>query len=567
MSDKPIHIDELDWLDEGRVKINKYAIDPANRAEIKSDNAIEKANHSADLASDANQTSENVDKRLDEILAGSMDDGEVIDARKNYRTLGKRLDAQDYLKETLELPNSLNRLTLVDAYDTLDAIHPKVLKFATRWNGFYWWQAFTPYPNGNQALENPHVLASNDMTTWVEPKGFKNPLDPQPSATPSRQYNSDTHLVFREDLNRLECWWRFVDEDADRVIIWRRTTVDGVKWTEKEVMIDWKKSTKDCVCPVVVFEDNLYKCWFVNDGYKMWYMTSANGKNWSNATEVLIPYESSAMKNWHHDIIHTARGYEMVIVSFENGTNRNEMSLYYSMSKDGLTDWSVAKKIIGPSVGRLGWDNRGLYRSSILYDSGVYYIFYSGINTNGNRGIGIAYGEDPYNLKGFQNLEAYIFNNMKAFNMVGDAYLRNYALKLVAPKQSGNWEGTLNHHSERDMKLSLNGNSVTSADLKNLLINALKLYEGILFQGKSAWLRPNELKLDSGSNVATLKVVDNGDIEVQRASGGPGTFKAQILQLTDNGTPQNVPEGTMRWASSRKKFMYFDGTVWKNLGE
>lgn len=517
---------------------------------------------------------------LESVDPGGMILTELIDSRKTedgtlFESLGQRLDNNDNelstqkeITDAQKYPNALNRLVLLDSYDTLDQIHPKVLKFGTQWNGYYWWMAFTPYPNGDQSKENPHILASNDLTTWVEPDGFKNPLDPQPSEDATKQYNSDTHLVFREDLNQLECWWRFVDEENDRVVIYRRTTENGKDWTSKEAMVDWVRSERDCVCPAVLYEDGKYKCWFVNDGYKMWYMESITGKSWGDATEVAINYETNTMRNWHHDIIHTANGYEMVIASFENGTNRNEMSLYYSKSMDGLTGWDVCKKILNPTKSRLGWDNRGIYRSSILYDDGVYYVFYSGINTNGNRGIGISYGTDPTKLKGFQNLEAYIFNNMKAFNMVYGAYLRNYGLKLSVPREDGTlWEAVLNLNNSNDAKLSKTEHTSTSDDFMNLIINAIKPYEALYFQGTSAWLKPSEVKFNDGVNVASMAVTGNGELTVKKSTGNKGSMALQTLTLADVGTPQNPVSGMLRWAESRKKFMYYDGVEWKNVGE
>ncbi|MGV3085031.1 hypothetical protein [Enterococcus dispar] len=93
MADKIEHIQEKDVLNTGRDKINKFAIDPALRAENNSQIAREKAEN-ADLVAT------NVDKRLDNVLVEEMQDGEVIDARKPLGqeplpTLGKRLDTID----------------------------------------------------------------------------------------------------------------------------------------------------------------------------------------------------------------------------------------------------------------------------------------------------------------------------------------------------------------------------------------------------------------------------------------------------------------------------------------
>ena len=73
----------------------------------------------------------------------------------------------DSIENKANLANSKYRLTTVSAYDDIDSYHPKILRFNPSWNGYYYWMAFTPYPNGDQAKENPHILASNNMLKWV----------------------------------------------------------------------------------------------------------------------------------------------------------------------------------------------------------------------------------------------------------------------------------------------------------------------------------------------------------------------------------------------------------------
>ena len=74
MADRMEHISENDVLNTGRQKINQFAIDPALRAE--SNSILAKSDASA-----ANQLSQETKDRLDNIVAGEMDDAEVIDAR------------------------------------------------------------------------------------------------------------------------------------------------------------------------------------------------------------------------------------------------------------------------------------------------------------------------------------------------------------------------------------------------------------------------------------------------------------------------------------------------------
>lgn len=99
MVNKIEHIQATDVLNIGRDKINKFAIDPAIRAEensVQAKNSAVQANQTSDEAKDI---ASNVDNRLDNIVASEMQDAEVIDARKPFgldpfENLGKRLDEQ-----------------------------------------------------------------------------------------------------------------------------------------------------------------------------------------------------------------------------------------------------------------------------------------------------------------------------------------------------------------------------------------------------------------------------------------------------------------------------------------
>lgn len=76
--------------------------------------------------------------------------------------------------------------------------------------------AYTPYPSGSTQHENPCIATSNDLRKWVVPVGLTNPL----AFAPENGYNSDTHLVYRPDLDRLEVWW--LNDDLLNYIIEKR---------------------------------------------------------------------------------------------------------------------------------------------------------------------------------------------------------------------------------------------------------------------------------------------------------------------------------------------------------
>ena len=85
--------------------------------------------------------------------------------------------------------------------------------------------------------KNPHVCVSNDRIHWkpFEGEGKAVSLDPlTPFEDPDKQYNSDTHLVYRKDIDTLECYWRQVDNRTRIDKIMKRTTTDGIHWSKAQ---------------------------------------------------------------------------------------------------------------------------------------------------------------------------------------------------------------------------------------------------------------------------------------------------------------------------------------------
>lgn len=290
--------------------------------------------------------------------------------------------------------NSKYKLNIISEYGDNEAYHPKVLYFENEWNGYKYWMSYTPYPQGDDSKENPHIAVSNDLITW---KTLEN-LDTPANTKKGLKYNSDSHIVYNNDLNRLECYWRYVDDTKNEAIIYRRTTRDGINWTEKEVsLLNKPRDNMDCVSPAILYENGQYKMWYVDKNNTIKYRTSNDGLKWSNGIEIFLEYEED-VKSWHLDVIHTSKGYEMLIVSYKNWQMRNDMNLYYTISQDGI-NWKNAKIIMKPTVSTLNWDNKGIYRTSFIYENGVYYVYYSGTDLDYHHGIGLVFGKDIFNLK------------------------------------------------------------------------------------------------------------------------------------------------------------------------
>ena len=212
-------------------------------------------------------------------------------------------------------------------------------------------------------------------------------------------YNSDSHIVYNEDLDRLECYWRMVDDEKNQAIIYRRYTTDGINWSKKEISIMSDDRTKlDYVSPAILYDNGIYKMWFENKNNTFWYCESKDALTWSEPKKLKLNYGKEKVHLWHLDIIKNNGQYEMISVAYTEWKKRNNMCLYYSTSIDGI-NWSENKKILSPTTGSKNWDNKGIYRSSFIYENGKYYIFYSGTSLDYHHGVGLVFGENIFKLK------------------------------------------------------------------------------------------------------------------------------------------------------------------------
>jgi hypothetical protein len=81
---------------------------------------------------------------------------------------------------------------------TKSVVHPSLVYAPSGWNGYRYWLAHTPYPLSNSDLENPCIVASNDLRNWVVPPGLVNPIVPKPVSGAS-DYNADVHIYLHTD--------------------------------------------------------------------------------------------------------------------------------------------------------------------------------------------------------------------------------------------------------------------------------------------------------------------------------------------------------------------------------
>lgn len=290
-----------------------------------------------------------------------------------------------------------NQIFLETKIGNNQGFHPKVISFPNLWNGYKYWIAYTPYPNSNVEKENPTINASNDLINWISPKGCHNPLD-IPKNPGINHYNSDTHLLYNIDTKELEIFWRYVNIENNTVIIYKKTSKNGIKWSRRLIFLKSKnRLEKDYMSPSIIYENKIYKIWYINKN-KIYYIEK-NANILSKPRMLNINYKNK-YNAWHFDLIYNSEKklYELISCIYINQKNYRKMPLYYTSSKDNII-WNKPFLIMKPSKNQNKWDSEGLYRSSLLYEKGNYYLFYSGHDKFYNVGIGLMYGKTLKDLK------------------------------------------------------------------------------------------------------------------------------------------------------------------------
>lgn len=373
--------------------------------------SFKKASYSLDLGSSLKLNSEincdckNIDWETSNADIIAVENGKatakaagavVITAKIN----GAEASCRVYVRNANQhAPRPLNTM---NAYGNIYNYHPSVYYFEGGWNGYKYWCAYTPYEKNNDYWENPHIEVSNDLKNWTVPKGFSNPLEPVPETYErGKVYNSDTELVYNTDTKQLECWWRFYDKPNNRVVLRRKVTKDGTNWSKAEDMLTGELYKYDFLSPAIIYENGIYRMWAINQntGHSLDYRESADGRNWGEIRQIRIEYKDKELANWHIDLIHTPKGYEALISAYYPKENdRTHMSLYYAYSADNIS-YTKAEKIFSPSDSDSAFDNRGLYRSSLFYANGKYYMIYSALNKKtGPSGMGIICGKNVFTM-------------------------------------------------------------------------------------------------------------------------------------------------------------------------
>ena len=303
----------------------------------------------------------------------------TITAKVGTATVTSKVIVNPVDKENISDPLSIP--TYDGSYQT---IHPSVLYFPDSWSGYNYWMAHTPYPYANASYENPSISVSNDGVNWMSLSGLSNPIDQPTSQELASEYHmSDTELVWNN--GKLEIWYRFNINDGTEQLM-RKTSTNGVTWSNREIVFDLTDEPNFALSPSVIFEDNKYKMWFVGTESGIYYTESSTGANgsWSPLVTTKLAYYDDTYAPWHIDVIEDESRYVMVMTTTllsDGGRN-----LLIGESSDGL-NFADLRVILTPSND--SWDDKELYKASLIHDNTGYRLYYSARSVNNEWRTGL----------------------------------------------------------------------------------------------------------------------------------------------------------------------------------
>lgn len=309
--------------------------------------------------------------------------------------------------------NARRPLAIAASNSTGQWVHPDVAVDSSGLSGYRLIMVGTPYPFGNDRLENPSLRVSNDGLTWNTLAGVPDPLVAPPDDPDA--HHADPDLVLAGGRAYVVYMTRNKREN--------RTTFSVI---ESDNLRDWAR-------PRVIYEDQ----WGVSPavahretGWSMWYVRldvtdpSAEARLLRRDGPSLFSLGEPRTCDltidgwvpWHLDIIATVDGWEALVAAYPVDLDNSRTSLFHCTSADGIVfKPSRARPVIRPS--RLGWDAMMVYRSSFLKSQDSYRIWYTGGSWNRRFGIGYLEGplerlEDPGLPLGVGHRAGYLADNI-----------------------------------------------------------------------------------------------------------------------------------------------------------
>ena len=276
---------------------------------------------------------------------------------------------------SISASNAANPLTTPTYDGSGQAVHPAVVYVPGGWNGYAYWMAMTPYPNGSAEWEDPSILASADGTTWVVPPGLTNPIDPNGNLP---AHNADVSLILGQD-NLLYCYWVYWNGSSSFWYV--KSSADGVNWSVKTELLT-AVGYNDTVSATVLWDGVQYVMWGtqISDNPNTLHRRTCPTPDgtWSSPIVCSMP---SVRDVWHLSVVKNVafREYHAFVVLCNRNVSGVGAKLAFSRSFDGIV-WSEPKLLLDASAPG-GWDDYWIYQASGIETSVGYDLFYAAYNT------------------------------------------------------------------------------------------------------------------------------------------------------------------------------------------
>lgn len=327
------------------------------------------------------------------------EDSEVILARKgeptlrafNDKVVAQLAETKKYLSTNsevvinLDLSNlkseyPLNPLNL-PVYTGDEAVHPSVLYFKNKFNGYNYWMAVTPYENTDSKTENPSVFCSDDGINWYVPDGGLNPIVNAPE-NPAGYY-SDVNLFMGNDNETMYLMYRqsWVSPGEQ---LFLTSSKDGVNWSERYITLQSDININRPVSPVIRWNGEKYLMWYVDmisSPKKVYVRSSDDLITWSEKAEVFLQLPENRHP-WHLDVIYYNGVYFMILQDNEGSSNPGY--LYFGQSQNGY-DFKINQSPVLTGVPNTWYSS--MYKSSIVPELDNYGLkFILWFSSNGVQG-------------------------------------------------------------------------------------------------------------------------------------------------------------------------------------
>lgn len=248
--------------------------------------------------------------------------------------------------------------------------HPSVVYIKEGWNGHRWWMAQTPYPPFQvepylDRWELPCLHFSDDGVQW---KSAGTPIDDlTEEQIASHSYHSDPHLVMKDGV--LYCYYRLMEDHDARTTIIRKSSKDGVNWSEREII---QVAGREIISPAIVWTGVKWRMYYVDDTFTNLNrgILMAESEEGVHFERKGLVWELQEVKPWHIDVQIIDDRYYLLVHDVDNN------SLWLYTSKNGLK-FEKEQKILSVSHKLSDFWSHKLYRACIVEVEGKKNIYFS----------------------------------------------------------------------------------------------------------------------------------------------------------------------------------------------